>query len=111
RERDYYLQYLSSERMDLDIAYRLASLPDTVTRVMASTGLGVEEIRQRDIPVRYRNTLNRRGAEMRGHALFNERYELWILSEIDEHYLLQQWLQVALYYLPILLVIQLIAFF
>ncbi len=111
RERDYYLQYLSSERMDQDIAYGLASLPDTVTRVMASTGLSVEEIRQRDIPVRYRNTLNRRGAEMRGHALFNERYELWILSEIDEHYLLQQWLQVALYYLPILLVIQLIAFF
>ena len=111
RERDYYLQYLSSDRMNLEMAYGYASLPDTVERVMQSTGRTVADIKSSDRPVRYRNTLNRRGAMMRGHALFNERYELWILSEIDEQFLVQQWLQTALYYLPILLTIQLIAFF
>ena len=74
------------------------------------TAATLEQAKSSASPVQYLNVVNRRQARTRGFALYNPEYELWVLSEIEQGFLHKQWLAIGIFYLPILLVIQFLAF-
>ena len=110
RDRDYYLQYLSSEWMDQNIAFNRPVAASLLHQVLRDSGLTLEQAKSSASPVQYLNVVNRRQARTRGFALYNPEYELWVLSEIEQGFLHKQWLAIGIFYLPILLVIQFLAF-
>lgn len=110
RDRDHYLQHLSSEWMDPNIAFNRPVPAEVLAQVLKDSDLTLEQAKTARRPVQYQNVVNRRQSKTRGFALYNPDYELWVLSEIEQSFLHKQWLAIGLFYLPILVVIQLLAF-
>lgn len=110
RDRDWYLQYLSSDHVHPEIAYGFASSADALELVVKSMGMTIPEARLKTEPVQYRNLQNRRSVQARGMLRYNERYEMWILSEINERHLFMEWLKITFAYIPVMLIVQLVAF-
>src|SRR5690606_4048489 len=110
RDRDYYLQYLSSEWMDQNIAFNRPVAASLLHQVLRDSGLTLEQAKSSASPVQYLNVVNRRQARTRGFALYNPDHEIGGLCDIHQGFLPKQRLAFGIFYLPIFFVIHFLAF-
>src|SRR5690606_27576368 len=62
RDRDYYLQYLSSDWMDQNIAFNRPVEAAVLQQVLRDSGFTLEQAKSSASPVQYLNVVNRRQA-------------------------------------------------
>ncbi len=114
RSRDRYIQYATDgEPIDgfhsnpvSDAEYQ--NLLDAFSRALPYS---LEEaMRQQQVIAFERETNDHRGHVL-GTALYNPRYEFWLISEIEESYLTNQFLRAFMEYVVVLVIFQLFMFF
>ena len=108
RTRDHYVQYAGNGSM-LDDFYEQPLSDEAYQALMdtlATAAGSLEAAIMAADGVHYiRDTTDGRGT-VRGIAIYSPRYEFWLISEIEESYLLKQFLQVFAGYLIIMLAFQ-----
>lgn len=111
RGSDWYVQYLSSDEIQPQIAYAHPAAKSSLSAIEQSIGMNLDVARFEKNPLLFMNTNNSRNTQMRGMMLYNERYELWTLSETNENYISGLWFKAVLAYLPVILIVHIVAFF
>ncbi len=108
RTRDHYIQYAGNGSL-LDGFHQQPMNDDeyqTLMATLAGAAGSLEAATAASNGVHYiRNTTDGRG-KVRGIAMYSPRYEFWLISEIEETYLLGKFLHVFAGYLIIMLTFQ-----
>ncbi len=103
RTRDRYIQYATNGELIPD--FFVQPLPETQYRqLMQALQQGQREPEhpsERQATITFRWDTNSDREHVRGVALYNPRYEFWLLSEVEEGYLINQFLKTATLYIAL----------
>lgn len=111
REFDRYIQFRSTDQGDFQRLYSLSVEPiyqSVLQQVEKSYGLSPEQIKTSDQAYDFETHYN--GKVSQGVAKYDSRYELWVLSEVEQTQIVADFTKVVLIYLVLFIASQFVLY-